>query len=199
LDEFIVVGVCCSNVGDQVFHEVGTVLRYLFRVQIHGERCQCLACNQGVGGRFAVEHQTELADLDDALAGVRAFHVNAQWGFLNHPDVPGQGGAGVEFYGVAINRFAVVGGGQHQATDCHGFVGACIVGLLDLFVGSIDDGAGAHTGVQAVAEVAHCQLVVVDLTNAGQNVVVGAQGGCVVRVVNLGHGPREGGGHHGGQ
>ncbi len=152
-----------------------------------------MAGHQGGGGRVAVEHQIELADLYGALAGVRAFHINAQGGFFNHPDVTRQGGAGVELNGVAVYRFAVVGGGQHQATDCHGFVGACIVGLLDLVGGPIDDGAGAHTGVQAVAEVAHRQLVVVDLANARQHKVGGAQSGCVIRVVNLGDGPREGG------
>jgi len=158
-----------------------------------------LAGHQGGGGRVAVEHQIELADLDGALAGVGAFHINAQGGFFNHPDVPGQGGAGVELNGVAIHRFAVVGGGQHQATDCHGFVGACIVGLLDLVGGSIDDGAGAHTGVKARAEVAHRQHVVVDLANARQHEVVGAQGGCVAGVVNLGDAPRECGVEHWGQ
>ncbi len=155
-----------------------------------------MASHQGVGDRVAVEHQIELTDLDDVLASVRAFNVDAQGGFFNHPDVPSQGGAGVELNGVAVHRFAVVGCGQHQATDCHGFVGARIVGLLDLGGGPIDDGAGAHAGVQAVAEVAHRQLVVVDLANARQHKVSGAQSGCVIRVVNLGHCAREGGGNH---
>ena len=196
--ENIVVRVGGSRIGDQALHEVRSVLRNFFGIQVHGDRCQCLTGHQGVGGCVAVEHQIELADLDDVFAGVRTFNINAQGRFFNHPDVTGQGAATIELNRVAVHRLAIVRRGQHQAADRHGFVGACIFGLLDLGGGAIDDGAGAHAGVQAIAEVAHRQHIVVDLANARQNIVGGAQGGAVVGVVNLGHRSREGGGYHGG-
>lgn len=157
-----------------------------------------MARHQGVGHSVAVEHQIELADLDDVLASVRAFDINAQGRFFNHPDITGQGAATIELNRVAVHRLAIVRRGQHQAADRHGFVRACIFSLLHLGGWPIDDGAGAHTGVQTIAEVAHGQGVVVDLANARQNIVGGAQGGAVVGVVNLGHRSREGGGYHGG-
>ena len=87
MGECIVVGVGSARVAHQSIHEVRTVLRNLFRIQVHGERCQSLASYQGGGGRVAVQHQVEFIDLDDALSSVRAFNVNAQGGFFNHPDV----------------------------------------------------------------------------------------------------------------
>ena len=156
-----------------------------------------MAGHQGAGGRVAIQHPIEFADLDGALAGVGAFHINAQAGFFNHPDVPRQGGSGVELNGVAVHRFAIVGGGQDQTADRHGFVAARIVGLFDFVGRPVDDGAVAHAGVEAIAEIAHRQHVVVHLANARQHIVGRAQSGGVIRVVDLGHGAREGGGHHG--